>query len=68
MSVSCVCMLALVCVSVSQVCVCPCAPPQLPTWGCLSPVGLCLLGIRQSFGFQGMEKDALVAQEWHGVW
>ncbi|XP_064233079.1 adenylate cyclase type 6 isoform X2 [Aotus nancymaae] len=38
-----------------QVCVSPCAPaPQLSTPGRLSPVGLCLLGIKQGFLFQGL--------------
>ncbi|XP_037702749.1 adenylate cyclase type 6 isoform X5 [Choloepus didactylus] len=51
-----------------QVCVCPCAPaPQLSTPGCLCPVGLCLLGIRQGSLFQWMEKDAQVAQERDGM-
>lgn len=36
--------------------------------GCFSPVGLCLLGIRQGFQFEGMERDAQIAQEWDGVW
>lgn len=44
-------------VCVSQACVCPRAPaPQLSTLGCLSPLGLCLLGIRQGFPFQRMGK------------
>lgn len=47
--------------------VCPCAPaPQLSTLGCLSPVVLCLLGIRQDF-VSKMERDAQLAQEWGGV-
>lgn len=52
---NCVCMLVFVCISVFQVFVSPCTPaPQLSTPGCISPVGLCLLGIKQGFLFQGM--------------
>lgn len=48
--------------------VCPRAPGlQLSVPGCLSPVGLCLRGIRQGFRFQGMQRDAQVAQQWDSV-
>lgn len=48
---------------------CPCTPAhQLPTRGCLSSGGLCLLLLRQGFLFQGMERNAQAAQEWDEVW